>query len=177
MRTFYILHACIHTFIYALITHSNLYIMALTIYHRNPTLSPPQPSQPKPLSIYTYHIFITYLSHQFITHHRFTRRYLKQLWKDRVYNRAWRIQEKRRGAAMVIQQHWRECKARKRIKGIVARRKERFRAGEFEIYAISNRVLLYVVGYHWTQSDSLCFALVLLYHQSYSQCHTTQTPY
>ena len=69
-----------------------------------------------------------YTKIQAVVVQKYIRRYLKQCWKHRVYNRAWRIQEKRIAAAILLQMRWREYKAKKRIHGIISYRKERFRA-------------------------------------------------
>ena len=56
---------------------------------------------------------------------KYARRYLKTLWKWRVFDRAWRITERRLGAAILIQCRWREYACKQRIARIIRNRRER----------------------------------------------------
>jgi hypothetical protein len=56
---------------------------------------------------------------------KYVRRYLKQCWKWKVFDKAWAIQEKRLGAAILIQCRYREYCAKKRIWRIKNNIKER----------------------------------------------------
>eukprot|EP00605_Chrysophyceae_sp_TOSAG23-4_P001261 GSChrysophyteH1.ASY1.ANO1.1372.1 assembled CDS len=66
-----------------------------------------------------------YMKIQAVIAQSYIRRYLGQLWKTRLFHKAWRIQEKRLGAVILIQCRWREYKAKTRVWKIVKNRADR----------------------------------------------------